>query len=231
MKRKGLAVTLALLLAASLLAGCGAAAEKASDAKADTETKTESPDSENKADAEKADESEEKKEETAEVKETAEPAADTAANIDKTSENAASSGTDTKAAANAASSANTSAAKDAAPAPQSVQKKECDHNWVAQTQIIHHDEVRHAVPLTFEYAIDLDKSDGCESLCVLEQKTFSGDEENEISAWEDSVRAKYPDVTLVFNDTYGMNVVVDQEAYDETVPDGYKCSKCGATKQ
>ena len=76
-----------------------------------------------------------------------------------------------------------------------------EHNWVAQTKVVHHKAEKKRVSV-------------CQA-CGVQTPTSAHMEQHALNG--ESTQIKSQTVTV-------------KEAYDETVTTGYKCSSCGATK-
>lgn len=107
------------------------------------------------------------------------------------------------------------------------------HNWVAQTKTVHHDEVGHYETVTITAAWD---EDIIEPRYVCNQCGYTTDSDEDMGVHLFSGNCQnYSTKRVVVGTKHHDAVtdtkwVVDQQAYDETVTTGYKCSVCGATK-
>lgn len=106
------------------------------------------------------------------------------------------------------------------------------HNWVEVAKTVHHEEVGHYENVVVNY-ISLEKYQ-C-SYCEDEKWYNSLDEitphfssVHGISNRDQILQCCYTSYDR--KPVYEKRWVVDQEAYDETVTTGYKCSVCGKTK-
>lgn len=121
------------------------------------------------------------------------------------------------------------------------------HNWVAQTQTIHHDAVYETKYVVDQAAYDElpDWKDVDGYICDnCHQEMFTLEEAQmhvQVSAAMGSGKCKSYHAgivrippgaqNLIHHDEVGHNEqVLVQDAWDETVSNGYKCSICGATK-
>lgn len=121
------------------------------------------------------------------------------------------------------------------------------HNWVAQTKTIHHDAVYETKYVVDQAAYDElpDWKDVDGYICDnCHQEMFTLEEAQmhvQVSAAMGSGKCKSYHAgivrippgaqNLIHHDEVGHNEqVLVQEAWDETVSNGYKCSICGATK-
>lgn len=121
------------------------------------------------------------------------------------------------------------------------------HNWVAQTQTIHHDAVYETKYVVDQPAYDElpDWKDVDGYICDnCHQEMFTLEEAQmhvQVSAAMGSGKCKSYHAgivrippgaqNLIHHDEVGHNEqVLVQDAWDETVNNGYKCSICGATK-
>ena len=111
----------------------------------------------------------------------------------------------------------------------------CEHEWVEVTETIHHDEVGHYETVTVKEAWD-EKVWESVTICNGCGMTFTGpnqvDDAIEHCTFEckNGYHTEEKQVTIHHDAVTEQRWVVDQNAYDETVTTGYKCSICGATK-
>lgn len=115
-----------------------------------------------------------------------------------------------------------------------VGEKACQHDWVAQTETVHHDAVTHTETVT---VTDQEAWDETVYTCSGCGATFTSESEANAHlathATESSSSTAAITSSTVHHDAVTHTeekVVVDQEAWDETVTTGYTCSICGATK-
>lgn len=130
---------------------------------------------------------------------------------------------------------------------QTQNSQQHTHNWVAQTQTIHHDAVYETKYVVDQPAYDEqpDWKDVDGYICDnCHQEMFTLEEAQmhvQISATMGSGNCKFYHAGLVrippgaqnpiHHDEVGHNEqVLVKDAWDETVSNGYKCSICGATK-
>lgn len=130
---------------------------------------------------------------------------------------------------------------------QTQNSQQHTHNWVAQTQTIHHDAVYETKYVVDQAAYDElpDWKDVDGYICDnCHQEMFTLEEAQmhvQISATMGSgncksyhaglVRIPPGAQNLIHHDEVGHNEqVLVKDAWDETVSNGYKCSICGATK-
>ncbi len=95
----------------------------------------------------------------------------------------------------------------------------CDHDWVAQTETVSHDEVGHYETTDVREGRYVCNNCGASFTTVTEVGNHCFDVCNGCGY---SVKSVVVGTEQMW--------VVDQAAYTETVTTGYKCSKCGATK-
>lgn len=130
---------------------------------------------------------------------------------------------------------------------QTQNSQQHTHNWVAQTQTIHHDAVYETKYVVDQPAYDEqpDWKDVDGYICDnCHQEMFTLEEAQmhvQVSAAMGSGKCKSYHAgivrippgaqNLIHHDEVGHNEqVLVQDAWDETVNNGYKCSICGATK-
>ena len=130
---------------------------------------------------------------------------------------------------------------------QAQNSQQHTHNWVAQTQTIHHDAVYETKYVVDQPAYDElpDWKDVDGYICDnCHQEMFTLEEAQmhvQVSAAMGSGKCKSYHAgivrippgaqNLIHHDEVGHNEqVLVQDAWDETVNNGYKCSICGATK-
>lgn len=110
---------------------------------------------------------------------------------------------------------------------------ECEHNWVTQTQTVHHDEVGHYETVEKQRKVTKYKCPVCyEKLVSLDEYYTHFDNTHKPSYDGDPItilREQY--TTESGYEYYTMQEwVVDEEAYDEVVITGSNCSICGEEK-
>ena len=122
------------------------------------------------------------------------------------------------------------------------------HNWVAQTKTVHHDAqygTRYVVDQA-DYDEQVPQYKMVEhEICNGCQADLSGLTESQMSAhfkqsrlsggncggWHSAFSSEIVGYTTIHHDEEGHNEqYLIKDAYDEIVSNGYKCSKCGATK-
>ena len=120
------------------------------------------------------------------------------------------------------------------------------HNWVQQYTTVHHPEKGHNEQYVIKEAwtesvpiYEMDERDICSAcgadITDLGQTGISQHMKNHMLAGENGgyhsqwIQIQVGTETIEHPAEYGTRYVVDQAAYDEQVPAGYKCS-CGATK-
>lgn len=126
------------------------------------------------------------------------------------------------------------------------------HQWVQQTTLVHHDAVTHTEKVEVTPAWDEEKvtyvCSGCgqsfdtKEACqqhIDEAKAAAGSGSGSSSSSSSGSSSSSPCAsasvqekkeTIHHDAVYEDKVVVDKEAWDETVVTGYVCSGCGATK-
>lgn len=111
--------------------------------------------------------------------------------------------------------------------------KGCNHNWVAQTKIVHHDEVGHYEEVKKTRPVTKYRCDIC-------SKVFDSTDQY-YNHFDNTHTQSYPgDPITIFREEYREETdyeeytekqwVIDKAACDETVVTGYKCSLCGKTR-
>lgn len=120
------------------------------------------------------------------------------------------------------------------PQNNSTPKPQHTHSWVAQTRNEYHDAITHKETVVIEEAWDEEVVAGYWECCNVCGADITNDPYTHAEAhmiageggrWHTEIRwetVHHPAVTEE-------RVVVDKEAWTETIVDGYKCS-CGATK-
>jgi len=130
----------------------------------------------------------------------------------------------------------------AAPAP--AQPAACSHNWVAQTQTVHHDAVTHTEDqghneqVLIKDAWDEPTYDGflvCNQCGFMTQNNGEMGDHSAINGHSyafKEVQTGSIHHDAVYETRWVSNIVTvtDQPAWDEQVTTGYVCSKCGARK-
>lgn len=111
---------------------------------------------------------------------------------------------------------------------------ECEHNWVAITEIVHHDEVGHYETVEKQKKVTKYK-------CPVCYEKFTGLDEY-YNHFDDTHKPTYDgDPIKAFRNQYitesgyeyyeTKEWIIDQKAYDENVVIGYKCSICEEEKE
>ena len=112
------------------------------------------------------------------------------------------------------------------------------HNWVAQTKVVHHDEVGHYEQVktgTTYFGGEPIVHDICNTCGYdLTANGVAADEHAEYH-WSRDERAGHHTEVLGYTEGHSENqyktkYIIDQAAYDETVVTGYICNECGAKK-
>lgn len=101
------------------------------------------------------------------------------------------------------------------------------HSWEAVESTVHHDQEGHYEMVIVEYGYSWLRCPVCYEEFKSSDSYYSHFDSSHSNV--SPLREQY--TTGVVNDQYEETWVVDKEAYDETVIVGYKCGKCGATKQ
>lgn len=116
-----------------------------------------------------------------------------------------------------------------------VSEKVCPHDWIAQTEIVHHEAVTHTEPVT---VVDQEAYDETVYTCSACSATFSSQADADAHVATHATESGSAAAATVSSSTVQHEavthtedkVVEDQAAYDEEVVVGYACSLCGATK-
>lgn len=111
---------------------------------------------------------------------------------------------------------------------------ECNHNWVAITEIVHHDEVGHYEDVQNKESVTKYKCPVCyEKFASLDDYYTHFDNTHTPSYDGDPIKALRNQYTTESGYEYyeTKEWVVDKEAYDEIVITGYKCSICEERKE
>ena len=124
------------------------------------------------------------------------------------------------------------------PAPS---KPAHQHNYVAQTHVVHHDATGHNEPYIVQAAWDEqvttyeDYDWACCNVCgaditnCINEHTYQHAINYEGGGWHTEYGTRPVTTTIHHDAVYGTRWVQDSAAWDETVVDGYVCS-CGARK-
>ena len=110
---------------------------------------------------------------------------------------------------------------------------ECNHNWVAITETVHHDEVGHYEMVEKQRKVTKYKCPVCyEKFASLDEYYKHFDNTHKPSYDGDPITILREQYTTEKSYEYYTTEewVVDKEAYDETVITGYKCSICEEEK-
>ncbi len=209
--------------------------------KKDDTTQTISPSKEEKkTDEEK--ENEEKADETAktDTSTSTDKKEDTTAKTDTNKGNTSSSSSSNKGNTTSSSSSNKGNSGSSSSSSSSKQDSHT-HNWVAQTKVVHHNEVGHNEQVLVQPAYDEQKpiyEQQERTICNVCGADITGNLSHskahalagEGSGWHSELVQSLVGYETIHHDAqYTTQYVVDTPAYDETVTTGYKCS-CGATK-
>lgn len=111
---------------------------------------------------------------------------------------------------------------------------ECEHNWVAITKIVHHDELGHYETVEEQRKVTKYKCPVCyEKFTSLDEYYSHFDSTHKQSYDGDPIKAFRNQYTTESGYEYyeTKEWIVDQKAYDETVVTGYKCSICQEEKE
>lgn len=101
------------------------------------------------------------------------------------------------------------------------------HSWEAVESTVHHDQEGHYEMVIVEYGYSWLRCPVCYEEFKSSDSYYSHFDSSHSNV--SPLREQY--TTGVVNDQYEETWVVDKEAYDEIVITGYKCGRCGATKQ
>lgn len=124
------------------------------------------------------------------------------------------------------------------PAPS---KPAHQHNYVAQTHVVHHDATGHNEPYVVQAAWDEqvttyeDYDWACCNVCgaditnCINEHTYQHAINYEGGGWHTEYGTRPVTTTIHHDAVYGTRWVQDSAAWDETIVDGYVCS-CGARK-
>lgn len=110
---------------------------------------------------------------------------------------------------------------------------ECNHNWIAITKVVHHDEEGHYGMVEKQRPVTMYKCPVCyKKYASLNEYYSHFDSSHRPSYSGDPVGAFRNQYTTVTEYEYYEveEWIVDREAYEETVVTGYKCSICGKEK-
>lgn len=115
-------------------------------------------------------------------------------------------------------------------------KEEHKHNWEKVTDVIHHNTVTHTEQVLVreawvEYTPTRWRCSGCLQLfdspdALTEHQQYYLEQDIYTHAGSSMVYASQ----IEHPAEYETHIIVDKEAYDETIVIGHKCSICGATK-
>ncbi len=111
---------------------------------------------------------------------------------------------------------------------------ECEHNWVAITKTVHHDEVGHYETVENQRKVTKYKCPVCyEKFTSLDEYYSHFDSTHKPSYDGDPIKALRNQYTTESGYEYyeTKEWIVDKKAYDETVVTGYKCSICQEEKE
>lgn len=116
------------------------------------------------------------------------------------------------------------------------QKSQHEHNWEAKTHIKHHAEKRHEETVVLEKAWteevweDREICDQCgKDITDIDYKQHNYEHVIAGGTGGKHIESRLMD-TILHPEIIEEQWVVDKEAWDETIVDGYKCSICGAIK-
>ena len=179
-------------------------------------------------------ENEEKVDETAKTEES-----DSDSKADKTSSSSSTSKSENKTSTTTTSSSSSNKNNSSNNSSNSSSKNESTHthDWVAQTKVVHHDEVGHNEQVLVKEAYDEqvavvhDFCNTCNIDLTANGISASAHAKEHMLNGENGGHHSGVVYNVVHHEAqYTTKYVVDTPAYDETVITGYKCSKCGATK-
>ena len=182
--------------------------------------------------------SEEEKENGEKVDETAK-AEESDSKTDKTSSSSSTSKSENKTSTTTTSSSSSNKNNSSNNSSNSSSKNESTHthDWVAQTKVVHHDEVGHNEQVLVKEAYDEQVAvvhnfcNTCNIDLTANGISASAHAEQHMLNGENGGHHSGVVYNVVHHEAqYTTKYVVDTPAYDETVITGYKCSKCGATK-
>lgn len=115
-----------------------------------------------------------------------------------------------------------------------TQTKECKHNWIAQTKIVHHEEVGHYEEVSKQRPVKIYRCDVCSEEYDSINKYYNHFDNTHTPMYDG-------DPITIFREEYTTDTeyeyytetqwVLDEDAYDETVITGYLCSYCGKSKE
>lgn len=111
---------------------------------------------------------------------------------------------------------------------------ECEHNWVAITKTVHHDEAGHYETVENQRKVTKYKCPVCyEKFTSLDEYYSHFDSTHKPSYDGDPIKALRNQYTTESGYEYyeTKEWIVDKKAYDETVVTGYKCSICQEEKE
>ena len=177
---------------------------------------------------------EEKVDETAKTEES-----DSDSKADKTSSSSSTSKSENKTSTTTTSSSSSNKNNSSNNSSNSSSKNESTHthDWVAQTKVVHHDEVGHNEQVLVKEAYDEQVAvvhnfcNTCNIDLTANGISASAHAEQHMLNGENGGHHSGVVYNVVHHEAqYTTKYVVDTPAYDETVITGYKCSKCGATK-
>lgn len=101
------------------------------------------------------------------------------------------------------------------------------HDWEEIKSTVHHDQEGHYESVKVQDGYTWYRCPVCYNELISLESYYSHFDSNHSNA--PMLRDSYTKGTVY--DQYEDRWVIDKEAYDETVVTGYKCSRCGATKQ
>ena len=112
------------------------------------------------------------------------------------------------------------------------------HDWEEQTEIIHHEAVTKDVWIEEfpaweeEVPVYEQKEQAVCVTCGIEIEGNPNEHLNDVCRqWRNEMKNVQTGTETVFHEAKGHEEkAIVQEAYDETIPKGYKCKECGAVK-